>query len=463
MKPVIILALAIALVLAVLLVFFYCSSCIVIVKQGTRKIVERFGSYRTTLNEGLHIIFRPFDRIAPIPWKVLSITQRDELEMQLAKQKSEEGISDAEYKEELVSLITADITNSVVVKYCSSTDADSSATKNIDANEIVFGLCDKNISELCDEVVKAKDPSVKVRNLYRVLGIKCTKELLDEIEDKKALKALRNKSESEIGNVDGPYLKYYPKHQDPARCKPRQKKHALAENEILDYIDLRERHIDTEFNREFGSVKLITKDNASIEANIIIFFNVTDPYMYYYGAEEPEESMVLLAITTLRNIVANLTLEEALGARSIINTKIRELLDDATNNWGIKTNRVEIKEFKLEQKMRIAMDKVLIAEREKRAEILKAEGEARAIEVKRSAEAEGYKKIKDVDLSEAVLKIRGYEALKDVANGESTKIYMPNDLSGLVSGSQVLADAFKDNKPQESETKQVEAENKKQK
>lgn len=428
------LALILVLVVVSVLFFVYFSMCIVIVKQGTRKIVERFGSYRTTLSEGVHIIFVPFDRIAPVPWEVLSIQQRDEYEKQLVDSEGNEFKNVRKVENDLYNMIEADLRVKIVEKYCHVNEVSVEDAVDVNPEQIVLNMTNKNLDDLVASISEDINSTLKLRSYYSELGITLDRDLVRRVREKEALKRAIHKK----------YTKSEKKDLGASLATWSSKRY--TKEDILDYIDLRERHIDTEYNKEFGSLKFITKDNASIRANVIIFFNVTDPYMYYYGAEEPEKSMVLLAITTLRNLVASMTLEEALGARNIINTKIRELLDSATNSWGIKANRVEIKEFNLDDKMRIAMDKVLIAEREKRAAILKAEGVARGIEIQRTAEAEGYKKIKEASLSDAVLKIRGYEALKDVADGKATKIFMPNDLSSLITGSHVFADALKDAK-----------------
>ena len=442
-------------ILFAILLFIYLASCIIIVKQGTRKIVERFGSYNRTLKEGIHIIFRPFDKIAPVPWNILSISERDEFDKNMSRRRIpffNDGASGeiARLERDRVLLrrkLEKDIRLLIREKYIDQSENVSAAyADSLDIDGIVLNSTGKRLVEIIDSIIVAEDKLIALEQSYREIGIdpyRADKSLVDMLASRERMALAAS-------------VKYYPRHQDPH--SRRRGLYPMAENHIQDFVDLRERHIDTSNERvrklfalkldsnlhfnhvgeskeagvlaganRFSGVNLITKDNASIGANIVIFFSVTDPFLYYYGVDEPEESLVLLAITTLRNIISGLTLEEALQARKEINKQIREELDIATNNWGIKANRVEVKEFELGYSMQKAMDDVLIAEREKRANILRAEG---------------YRKMKDEQVMAEHIKLRGYETLEEVSRGPANKVFIPSDLSDFITGAHVVADAF---------------------
>ena len=460
-------------VLFAILLFIYLASCIIIVKQGTRKIVERFGSYNRTLKEGIHIIFRPFDKIAPVPWNILSISERDEFDKNMARKRipffndvdrraarnTSRDVSRLERSRALLrKKLEKDIRLLIREKYIDQSENVSAAyADTLDVDRIAMNSTGSRIADIIDGVLDAENGLLALEQAYREMGIDAYRadeglvsELIERDRERDALAAS---------------VKYYPRHQDPH--SKRRGVWPMAENHVQDFVDLRERHIDTSNDKvrklfalklestmsfpkastvvdavrknykilnaptRFSGVNLITKDNASIGANIVIFFSVTDPFLYYYGVDEPEESLVLLAITTLRNIISGLTLEEALQARKAINKQIREELDIATNNWGIKANRVEIKEFELGYSMQKAMDDVLIAEREKRANILRAEG---------------YRKMKDEEVMAEHIKLRGYETLEEVSRGPANKVFIPSDLSDFITGAHVIADAFQETK-----------------
>lgn len=463
-----IIAAAIAGVVMVLILFIYLSSCIIIVKQGTRKIVERFGSYNRTLKEGLHIIFRPFDKIAPVPWNVLSISERDAYERNRNSKvihfyndsKSRKGLNEtdaarlARQNDRLVHYIAKKLNKDIRILVREDfidrgEDVSAAYGDGLDYNSICKSRSGKNLNQLIDDVTMAKNSMDALTSAYKSLGInpyKADEDLVRAVRDKDALAAS---------------VKYYPRHQDPHSV--RAGFYPMAEHQILDYVDLRERHIDTSSSvvrnlllsrsedewsyvggkhgvNNFDAINLITKDNASIGANIVIFFSITDPFLYYYGVDQPEESLTLLAITTLRNIVSGMTLEEALNARRDINKQIRQELDIATNNWGIKANRVEIKDFELASDMQEAMDDVLIAEREKRANILRAQA---------------YKKMKDEGVMEEHMKLKGLETLQEVSKGSANKVFIPNDLGDFITGAHVVADAFGEAKKEAKVIKDV--------
>ena len=474
-------------VLFAILLFIYLASCIVIVKQGTRKIVERFGSYNRTLKEGIHIIFRPFDKIAPVPWNILSISERDEFDKNMARaripffndgpRRSSRGERDAARLERARSGLRRKLEKDIRLltreKFIDQSENVSAAYGDtLDVDRIVYNSTGKRVADMVDGIIDAENSLAALEQSYREMGLDAYRaddglisDLIERDREREALAAS---------------VRYYPRHQDPH--SRRRGVYPMAENHVQDFVDLRERHIDTSNDKvrklfalklestmsfpkaatmvdavrknykilnaptRFSGVNLITKDNASIGANIVIFFSVTDPFLYYYGVDEPEESLVLLAITTLRNIISGLTLEEALQARKEINKQIREELDIATNNWGIKANRVEVKEFELGYSMQKAMDDVLIAEREKRANILRAEG---------------YRKMKDEQVMAEHIKLRGYETLEEVSRGPANKVFIPSDLSDFITGAHVVADAFKDKEAQKQplpEAKEVKPE-----
>lgn len=458
----------IALIFAAVLLAIYLSCCIIIVKQGTRKIVERFGTYNRTLKEGFHFIFRPFDKIVPIPWSVLSISERDiylknrgkHSKGQLSNDPAAQAQADAELNkmiDDLKGQIVEAIGKGFVNKINDFGEAsgkkdlkgEAKEIENVDKlNKKVLNASGKTLNRVVDFIVNNSHSFDAAEKSFDEMGLDIfdsdNLELIENIREKDAL------AES---------IKYYPRHQDPRSNRPG--KWPMAENHVMDYIDLRERHIDTEhidvsskikYGRLNGALssykdlksglKFITKDNASVEANVVIFFSITDPYLYYYGAEEPEVSMVLLAITTLRNIISGMCLEDALQARTEINKQIRQEVDIATNNWGIKVNRVEVKEFILSKEMKEAMNKVLIAERIKRATILEAEGRAQA-----------YTTIKEAQVTPDILKLEGYKTLQSISDGKANKVFIPNDLSEFITGAHVVADAFKDAKTQDESDK----------
>ena len=223
---------------------------------------------------------------------------------------------------------------------------------------------------------------------------------------------------------------------------------------------------------------------------LILFFQVTDPKLYAYGVENPLLAIENLSATTLRNIIGELDLDETLTSRDIINTKMRSILDEATDPWGIKVNRVEVKNIlppkdireSMERQMRAERErreKILLAEGEKKSQILLAEGEkesqilkadakkqaqilqaeaeaesirkvkeaeAEGIKAIREAEAEGLKLLKSAGADETVLRLRSFEAVKDMANGQATKIIVPSNMQDLTSLVTSLVEVSKDKK-----------------
>ena len=219
-----------------------------------------------------------------------------------------------------------------------------------------------------------------------------------------------------------------------------------------------------EIVKDFAPQPVITKDNVTMQIDTVVYFQITDSKLYTYGVENPVSAIENLTATTLRNIIGELELDETLTSRDVINTKMRSILDEATDPWGIKVNRVEVKNILPPRDIQEAMEKQMRAERERREAILKAEGEKKAAiliaegekestilraDAKREAQileaegeagailkiqeatAQGLKLLKDVKMDDAVLKFKSYEALVDVANGQATKIIVPSELQNL--------------------------------
>ncbi len=230
-----------------------------------------------------------------------------------------------------------------------------------------------------------------------------------------------------------------------------------------------------EIVKDFAPQPVITKDNVTMQIDTVVYFQITDPKLYTYGVEDPINAIENLTATTLRNIIGELELDETLTSRDVINTKMRSILDEATDPWGVKVNRVEVKNILPPKDIQESMEKQMRAERERREAILKAEGEkkaailiaegekesmilradaakqskikqaegeAEAIVKIQEATAQGLKLLKDAKMDEAVLKLKSYEAMVDVANGNSTKIIVPSDLQGLVTAGTVLKETL---------------------
>ena len=215
---------------------------------------------------------------------------------------------------------------------------------------------------------------------------------------------------------------------------------------------------------DFPPQPVITKDNVTMQIDTVIYFQITDPKMYTYGIEQPIVAIENLAATTLRNIIGDLELDQCLTSRDIINTKMRAILDDATDPWGIKVNRVELKNILPPREIQNAMEKQMKAERERREAILRAEGEktaaileaegekeaailradakkqqhileaegqAEAILKVQTATAEGIRLINEASPTDAVIRIKALEAFSAAADGQATKIIIPSEIQGL--------------------------------
>ena len=240
--------------------------------------------------------------------------------------------------------------------------------------------------------------------------------------------------------------------------------------------------------KDFEPQSVITKDNVTMEIDTVVFFVVTDAKLYAYGVENPLSAISYLSATTLRNIIGELALDECLTSREIINEKMRKILDEATDPWGIKVNRVEVKNILPPKDIREAMEKQMRAEREKREKILLAEGEkqsailvaegekqsailkaeadkqmailraegeaeslrqvkqaeADSIKMVKQAEAEGLKLINEANPSDSALKLRYFEAITKVADGKATKIFLPSDGMKIGSLASVVKEVNKD-------------------
>lgn len=234
-------------------------------------------------------------------------------------------------------------------------------------------------------------------------------------------------------------------------------------------VNLKEQVVD------FPPQPVITKDNVTMQIDTVVFFQITDPKLYAYGVENPIMAIENLSATTLRNIIGDMELDETLTSREVINTKMRASLDVATDPWGIKVNRVELKNIIPPAAIQDAMEKQMKAERERREAILKAEGEkrstilvaegkkqsaildaeaekqaailhaeaqkermikeaegqAQAVLKVQQATAEGLRMIKEAGADESVLTLKSLEALTKVADGEATKIIIPSEIQGI--------------------------------
>ena len=252
---------------------------------------------------------------------------------------------------------------------------------------------------------------------------------------------------------------------------------------IVKKVSLKEQVVD------FPPQPVITKDNVTMQIDTVVYFQITDPRLYTYGVELPMSAIENLTATTLRNIIGDMELDESLTSRDIINTKMRSILDEATDPWGIKINRVELKNIIPPAGIREAMEKQMKAERERREAILKAEGEkksavlvaegekesrilqaeaekqsqilkaeadkeaairvaegeAQAIREVQRATADGLKMLNDSAPTDAVLTIKSLEAFAKAADGKATKIIIPSEIQGLAGLAKSVTEIAKEN------------------
>ena len=196
---------------------------------------------------------------------------------------------------------------------------------------------------------------------------------------------------------------------------------------------------------DFPPQPVITKDNVTMQIDTVVYFQITDPKLYTYGIEQPMVAIENLSATTLRNIIGDLELDQCLTSRDIINSKMRAILDEATDPWGIKVNRVELKNILPPKEIQNAMEKQMKAERERREAILRAEGEKRAEAILKvqHATAEGIKLINEANPAEAVVRLKALEAFAAAANGRATKIIIPSEIQGLAGVAAGLLETIK--------------------
>lgn len=252
-------------------------------------------------------------------------------------------------------------------------------------------------------------------------------------------------------------------------------------DKVANKVSLKEKVFD------FPPQPVITKDNVTMMIDTVVYFQITDPKLYTYGVERPINALENLTATTLRNIIGELELDDTLTSRDVINTKMRSILDEATDPWGIKVNRVEVKNIEPPIAIREAMEKQMRAERERREEILiaeghkqsavleaegkkqalileaqaqkealildaeaqkeaaiqKAKGEAEAIREVQEAKAIGLKMLKSAGIDENILKLRSLEAFEVAANGQATKIIIPSEIQNMTGLVTSLTEATK--------------------
>jgi len=215
---------------------------------------------------------------------------------------------------------------------------------------------------------------------------------------------------------------------------------------------------------DFAPQPVITKDNVTMQIDTVIYFQITDPKLYTYGVEHPMNAIENLTATTLRNIIGDMELDQSLTSRDTINSRMRSILDEATDPWGIKVNRVELKNIIPPKEIQNAMEKQMKAERERReailqaegqkqsqilvaegekqsailradaakqAAIMKADGEAQAIKLVQTALADSIKLMNEANPNEQVIKLKALEAMAKVADGKATKIIIPSEMQGL--------------------------------
>ena len=238
---------------------------------------------------------------------------------------------------------------------------------------------------------------------------------------------------------------------------------------VAKVVSLKEQVVD------FPPQPVITKDNVTMQIDTVLYFQITDPKLYAYGVERPMSAIENLSVTTMRNIIGDMDLEQTLTSRDTINSQMRALLDEATDPWGIKVNRVEVKNIQPPPDIQSAMEKQMKAERERRESILRAEGEkksmilvaeghkesavlnaqaekeaailraeaerekkikeaegqAEAIRTVQMAQADGIRFIKEAGADNAVLQLKSLEAFAAAANGKATKIIIPSEIQGI--------------------------------
>ena len=234
-----------------------------------------------------------------------------------------------------------------------------------------------------------------------------------------------------------------------------------------------------EIVKDFAPQPVITKDNVTMQIDTVVYYQITDPKLYTYGVENPITAIENLTATTLRNLIGELELDQTLTSRDIINSKMRAILDEATDPWGIKINRVEVKNIIPPRDIQEAMEKQMRAERERREKILQAEGEkkssiliaegekesailraeaeketaikqaegkAEAIIKVKQAEAEGIKLLKEANADQSVIALKGLETAAKMADGQATKIIIPSNLQDVASITTTISEMISNKK-----------------
>ncbi len=234
--------------------------------------------------------------------------------------------------------------------------------------------------------------------------------------------------------------------------------------------------------KDFAPQPVITKDNVTMQIDTVVYFQITDAKLYTYGVENPISAIENLTATTLRNLIGELELDQTLTSRDIINSKMRAILDEATDPWGIKVNRVEVKNIIPPRDIQDAMEKQMRAERERREKILQAEGEkkssvliaegekesailraeanreskiriaegeAEALLKLKTAEAEGIRLLKEARADEAVIALKSLDAMAKVADGKATKIIIPSELQNIATLGLTLSESMTKEEPKQ--------------
>ena len=247
---------------------------------------------------------------------------------------------------------------------------------------------------------------------------------------------------------------------------------------LLPFVDRISKRVNLkEIVRDFDPQPVITKDNVTMHIDTVVYFQITDAKLYTYGVDNPLNAIEMLTATTLRNLIGDLELDETLTSRDIINSKMKIILDEATDPWGIKVNRVEVKNIIPPRDIQEAMEKQMRAERERREQILKAEGEkkssiliaegekesailraeaikqqkikeaegeAEALIKVKQAEAEGIKILNSAKADKTVLTLKSLEAVSNLANGTATKIIVPSNLQNVATIGATLKEMLND-------------------
>ena len=247
---------------------------------------------------------------------------------------------------------------------------------------------------------------------------------------------------------------------------------------VVNKVSLKEQVVD------FAPQPVITKDNVTMQIDTVVYYQITDPKLFTYGVDRPINAIENLTATTLRNIIGDLELDETLTSRDIINSRMRSILDEATDPWGIKVHRVEVKNIIPPRDIQEAMEKQMRAERERREAILQAEGkktasilnaegdkeamilratadkeakiaiaegEAEALRLVYEAQAKGIRYINDAKPEQAYVTLQGFKALEELAKGKATKIIVPSEIQGLAGLVSSIKELVVDEKPEDDE------------